>query len=376
VDLICFYYGTRPTIGPLATHCAAVHTIPLGKRYTRRRHLRDLWRGQPQSVAYFTRAAAQRQVATLLAKPYDLLVCNEVMMAPYLLQQPLPPRLLIRPKIDHQHYQEMAAKRRWGLAKVLDWIEARRLRRYEEKVLPSFHGAVVCSPEDGASTRTQAPATAIEIIANGADTDYYRPTIAAARSPQRQEPTILLLGTMHYYPNIDATHYFFNAIYPLLRKRYANLRLLIVGHHPPPTIRALDDQPGVTVTGSVDDVRPYFASSSLLAVPLRLGGGTRLKITEAMAAGLPVVSTTIGAQGLAVQHERDLLLADDPSAFGAAIQRLLDDPSLGRRLAEAGRKLVESQYSWQALGQHFAQACEAMRDRSAPTPPMVSRGER
>ncbi len=362
VDLICFHYGAQPEPGPLAAICANVHTVSLGKSYSRGRQLRDLLRGRPQAVSYFTDSNAQQQVTHLLDAPYDLVICDEVMMAAYLRQQTqnsAPPRLLIRPKIDHQHYHEMAARERWSVAKLFDWRETQRLQRYERRILPHFQSVVVCSPEDGAITQSQSPTAAIDIIPNGADTDYYRPPVAPGEAPPKPEPTILLLGTMHYYPNIDATHYFFDDIYPRLRARYPTLQVLIVGHQPPPTIKRLGDQPGVTVTGSVRDVRPYLARSSLLAVPLRLGGGTRLKITEALAAGVPVVSTPIGAQGLAVEHETHLLLAEEPAAFCMAIQRLLDDPSLGCRLAEAGRKLVESQYSWQALGQHFAKVCEA-----------------
>ncbi len=366
VDLICFHYGARPALGPLATFCANIHTIALGESYTRARQLRNLFGRQPQAVSYFTTVRAQHQVTALLATPYDLVVCDEVMMAAYLRRQSqsaTSSRLLIRPKIDHQHYQEMAVGRPWGITKFLDWREAQRLQRYEQRMLTYFQRVVVCSPEDSAITRTQSPTIAIEVIPNGADTDYYQPPalspVSAEDSRSAPKPTILLLGTMHYYPNIDAVRYFFDEIYSTLRARYTNLQVLIVGHQPPPAIRALGDQPGVTVTGSVSDVRPYLARSSLLAVPLRLGGGTRLKITEALAAGLPVVSTPIGAQGLAVKHETHLLLAEEPAAFCSAIQRLLDDPSLGCRLAEAGRKLVESQYSWQALGQHFANVCEA-----------------
>jgi glycosyltransferase involved in cell wall biosynthesis len=311
----------------------------------------------------------------LLAAPYDLVICDEVMVAPYALAQSRsssPPRLLIRPKIDHQHYRDLAAGRPWGLKKLLDWLEAARLQRYERLILPAFQQAVVCSAEDAAVTKAQWPTIAVEIIPNGADTEFFTPAIQAAgrrdtdADQVAQPPTILLLGTMHYYPNIDAVHYFFDTMYSALCARYPNLQVLIVGHQPPPEIAALAKWPGITVTGSVDEIRPYLARSSLLAVPLRLGGGTRLKIAEAMAAGLPVVATPIGAQGLAVEDEHHLLLAAEPTAFIAAIQRLLDDPSLGQRLAEAGRKLVESQYSWQTLGQRFTALCEAMVDAQRP----------
>ena len=364
IDLFSVYYGAPPPIGPLAQHCAKVTLVRLAPRYTRRRQLGDLLRPFPRSVAYFYATGARQQLLARSATTYDLVICDELMMAPYaraVAQRAACPLLLIRPKIDSLHYTEMAQQRPWGRAKVLDWWEAQQLRRYELAALRHFDAALVCSDEDGAITQAQNSQIRVATIANGADTTFF--------TPQRQpdtRPTILLLGTMHYYPNVDSVHYFFETIYPALRQAQPDLQVLIVGHQPPPAIQALAELPGVTVTGSVDDVRPYMARSWLLAVPLRLGGGTRLKIAEAMAAGLPVVSTTVGAQGLNVTHDQDLLLADTPAAFVTTTLRLLNDDSLQRRLGEAGRKLVESSYSWQALGQQFATLCAEVGQATPP----------
>ncbi len=364
IDLFSVYYGSPPGIGPLAQACASVTLVPLAPRYTRWRQLGDLLRPLPRSVAYFDAATARRQLLARSATTYDLVICDELMMAPYarlVARQAACPALLVRPKIDSLHYAEMAQQRPWGTQKVLDWWEAQQLRRYEVAALRHFDAAVVCSDEDGAITRRQNKEIRVTTIANGADTTFFTPQ----RRPDPR-PTILLLGTMHYYPNVDSVLYFFETIYPALRQAQPDLQVLIVGHQPPPAIQALADLPGVTVTGSVDDVRPYLARSWLLAVPLRLGGGTRLKIAEAMAAGLPVASTTVGAQGLQVTTEHNLLLADTPAAFVAATLRLLNDDSLQRRLGEAGRKLVESSYSWQALGQQFATLCAEVGQATPP----------
>jgi sugar transferase (PEP-CTERM/EpsH1 system associated) len=359
VDLLCFHYGAAPQPGPLTELCRTVALFSLGDHYSRRRQLVDLLGRRPCSVAYFSTPTTGRQVAAALNRAYDLLVSDEVIPAPYALahrRRTHVPILLNRPKIDHRHYQEMANGRSWGAAKVLDWLESRRLQRFERAVLPAVQHAVVCSDDDGTLTKRFAPALPQTVLPNGADVNYFQ---LRDRACVISPPTILLLGTMHYYPNIDAVMLFFKAIYPTLRTNYPDLQVLIVGHQPPPAIVALGKQPGVTVTGSVPDIRPYLARSSLLAVPLRLGGGTRLKIAEALAAGVPVVSTPIGAQGLAVEHGRHLLLAETPTAFAAAIQQLLAAPSYGQQLAKAGRQLVESQYSWAALGAQFVAACEA-----------------
>lgn len=355
VDLGSVYVDGPPDVGPLAEHGAKVLLTPLGQRDTRRQQWHDLLHPWPRSVLYFYSTQARQAMLTQFTAPYDLIISDEVMMIPYaraVAQQGGAPILLIRPKIDWLHYAAMAQHRPWGKQKFLDWWEAQQLQRYERRALRACAAAVVCSEEDSAITRQQNEQVMVATIANGADTTYFTPQRVLA--PQ---PTILLLGTMHYYPNVDAVHYFFEAIYPALQQAHPDLQILIVGHQPPAAIQQLAQRSGVTVTGSVTDVRPYLNRSWLLAVPLRLGGGTRLKIAEAMAAGLPVVSTTIGAQGLAVEDERQLLLADTPAAFVAATTRLLGDPALRQRLAVAGRHLVEAAYSWQVLGAQFAEFC-------------------
>lgn len=365
VALFSFHYGAPSDPGSLTTFCHQVTQISLGEVYSCHRQWIDLVRPLPRSVTYFFTKASQQTLLEQTQLGYDLVICDEVILASYLYKQHVRgkpqncaiPQVLLRQKIDHLHYAEVAAQRPWGMAKLLDQLEAWRLRDYERHVLPIFQAAVVCSAEDGAITQEQCRMLRVDVIPNGADTRYFCPPTRATRN---QAPTILLLGTMHYYPNIDAVHYFFETIFPQLQHEFPDLQILIVGHQPPPEVVVLGELPGVTVTGSVEDVRPYIARSWLMAVPLRLGGGTRLKITEAMAAGLPVVSTSMGAEGLAVQHERDLLLADEPTAFAAAIRRLLNDTSLRQQLAEAGRKLVESHYSWAALGQRFVATCEAI----------------
>ncbi len=161
--------------------------------------------------------------------------------------------------------------------------------------MPRFQAAVVCSQEDRQTAALQVAGNGapIEVIVNGADTTFYQPV----REPDAH-PTVLILGTMHYYPNIDAVLHYMQTMHEALRAAIPDLQLLIVGHLPPPEIVALGNLPGVTVTGSVPDIRPYMARSWVQLVPLRLGGGTRLKIVESMAAGLPVLSTSVGAQGL------------------------------------------------------------------------------
>ena len=169
----------------------------------------------------------------------------------------------------------------------------------------------------------------------------------------------MFMGTMSYYPNIDAMRYFFDEMYALLQQQVPNVRVLIVGQNPVPEIRALGERyPNVTVTGRVPDVRPYLAQAHVLMVPLRLGGGTRLKIVEAMAAGVPVVSTRVGAQGLLdVAQEGAIALADTAHEFVEAIVHLLQSPDHVADMVQKARRLAEERYSWRKLGADFADFC-------------------
>jgi len=355
VDLYTVCYGTPPPADGLLAFCRSVQIVPL-RPAPHRQQLIDHWVDKrPRSVRYFQDAQSLVTIRARLEESYDLLICDEIAMASYfsdLHHHAQTPRVIMRQKIDYLHYRETAASRPWGMQRLLDALEARRLQQYEEEMMPHFQGAVVCSPEDGAIAAKQGRDLPTEVIVNGADVTYFVPD----RQPDPQ-PTLLLLGTMHYQPNVDMVLYFFRTMYPQLRQAIPDLQVFIVGHLPPPEISALATMPGVTVTGSVDDVRPYINRSWLLAVPLRLGGGTRLKIIEAMAAGLPVVSTTIGAQGLDEISHRLITIADSPQEFVAATQQLLANEARREALAQAGRAAVVERYAWQTLGQQYADFC-------------------
>jgi glycosyltransferase involved in cell wall biosynthesis len=159
--------------------------------------------------------------------------------------------------------------------------------------------------------------------------------------------TLLFFGAIDYYPNTDAVLFFLRDVLPRLTARYPQLRLCVVGRKPPESIVAQRGA-NVEVTGVVEDVRPWIDRADVVIVPLRIGGGTRLKILEAMGMGKAIVSTTLGAEGLDVVPDRDLLVANDAESFVDQVGRLLDDPALGRRIGASARELVVSRYSWKA----------------------------
>lgn len=223
----------------------------------------------------------------------------------------------------------------------LDW---RKLEREERDAWRRFDGCTVTSERDEAILRRSVPSARTAVVPNGVDDQYFKPTTATAPC----EPgSLLFFGAGSYHPNTDGLLFFLREILPRVRARCPQVKLRILGPSIPAAIQAFAG-PRVEVTGFVDDVRPYLERASVIVVPLRIGGGTRFKIVEAMAMGRPVVSTRVGAEGLDVRSGSDILLADGAEDFAMQVVRLLDDPALARSIGAAGRRLVERNYTWGA----------------------------
>jgi glycosyltransferase involved in cell wall biosynthesis len=199
----------------------------------------------------------------------------------------------------------------------------------------------------------RAPKARIGVVPNGVDTDYFsRAALARERAGPRAfaGPTLVFSGTLDFRPNVDALIWFAREVLPGLRVRRPDLRLLVVGKRPAPALRQLARAGLLTLTGEVPDARPYIAGATVYIVPMRIGGGVRLKLLEALALSAPVVSTRRGAEGLAgLCGGEHCLLADDPADFAAAVLRLIGDPALGQRLGAAGRALVRERYDWSVV---------------------------
>jgi len=289
---------------------------------------------------------------------YEVVIADEICMTPYAELAPYLPRVISRQKVDHVHYREVAMARPWGLEKVLDLIEAIKLQQYERAKMSLYQACLVCSEKDAQLIRRNAPEVPLVVIPNGVDLSTFVPS----RHLESRRPTLLYVGAMDYYPNIDAVRFFFRTMYEPLRQAVPNMRVQVVGHAPPPEIQQLTELPGVEVTSSVSDVRPYYEQATVFIVPLRLGGGTRLKIVEAMAMGLPVVSTAIGAEGLDIRPGENILIANDPASFVGAVLKLLKDSDLRNHLAKGGQVLAR-RYNWATLTRPYADLVESVVKR-------------
>jgi sugar transferase (PEP-CTERM/EpsH1 system associated) len=274
----------------------------------------------------------------------------------------LPPSLPCR-SVIFTHNVESEIWRRHAETKT-SWIERRlyerqhaSMLRFERDTLARFDGVLAVSDADRDTFARLFPGVIrhpVHVVPTGVDTEFFAPSPDDAPSPgddpsPLDAPSLVFTGSMDWLPNEDAMTYFCRDILPAIRAAAPGTQLSIVGRAPTPAVQKLAADRGVVVTGRVDDVRPYMRDAAVYVVPLRIGGGTRLKIFEAMAMGKAVVSTTVGAEGLPVEDGKQVLIADEPGAFARAVVRLLDDVTERRRLEAAARALVVARYDWSAV---------------------------
>jgi glycosyltransferase involved in cell wall biosynthesis len=230
-------------------------------------------------------------------------------------------------------------------------LQADRMYHYERRVSQASGHIVAVSPTDAAEMRRLFDVTRVTEIPTGVNVDYFLPPVPAHVPPAAD---LVFVGSMDWLPNVDGVLYFVREILPLVRRHRPETTLAIVGRTPPPNISQLAAQdPRIQVTGTVPDIRPYLWGSAVSIVPLRIGGGTRLKIYEAMAARIPVVSTTIGAEGLSVHPPTDIRLADTPEHFACHCLELLQSPNVRARLSDAAWEMVNAHFSWEQVARCF-----------------------
>ncbi len=302
-----------------------------------------------------------RQMRTLQAESsYALVLGSEIDMLPYLEAVNDIPAVLEELEISTP-YDAWRSEKRFlpRLRRGLTW---RKLNFYLRRALPRLDGCTTVSEVERERIRRIAPAAPpIQVVPNGVDTEHYQGNHGAP-----EPDTLVYNGALTYEANFDAMAYFLRDIYPLVRARRPQVRLRITGKTDGVPVERLPLDEGVTLTGYVDDIRPVVARSWITIVPLQVGGGTRLKILESLALGTPVVSTSKGAEGLALEDGKHLLIADTPQAFSQAVVRLLEDPHLRARLGETGRERVRQLYDWKQIGEVLRAYLRHIRENHAP----------
>jgi glycosyltransferase involved in cell wall biosynthesis len=261
--------------------------------------------------------------------------------------QKLPPVVVDSHEIAYDLARQFASAGGGLCRRLYAGANWRKLRREELGTYRDADGVYLCSAEDERRLLAQIPGTRTAVIPNAADVEYYRPR---PTDPPPDGRTLVYFGLLSTVPNIDGVIHFVQDIWPRIAETHPEARCKIIGGRPPSSLLALAG-PRVELTGFVSDLRPHLAAAAAVVVPLRLGGGTRLKIVEAMAMGKAVVSTTLGAEGIEAVSGCDLLIEDQPTAFADAVNRLLAEPGLAARIGQSARQLAVERYAWSGAAQ-------------------------
>ncbi len=364
VDLISFL---RPgeslhRAAPLQELCGQIMVLPAPVRSRLERLQTTLTSAQP-NIAFRLRSEGFAGIVRAVANGnrYDIIQLAGLEMARY-----LPIARIAAPRAhlvfdDHNaeyrlQYRAAAvdARRSGSWPKALySLVQYLKLRRYEAWACQTADAVLAVSEADAEALRDLTPGIRLWVVPNGVDSEFYRPD-----SSIEPEPTgLLFTGTMDYRPNVDAMEWFVSTILPNITNQRSDVSLEIVGRSPTPSVlqlAALGQK--VTVTGAVEDIRPYFSRNSVFVVPIRMAGGARLKILEAMAMGLPVVSTRLGAEGIDLVEDKEVLMANSPEEFASDVLRLLEDGNLRRQMATLGRQAAEERFDWGKVAPRLLEA--------------------
>lgn len=305
----------------------------------------------PRTFQYhsFYSGEMQRTINQVLrSRKFDYIVLEQSQLGYFDVRQPGAIHILDLQNIEYELLERRARAQQNPTKAIALVIEAVKFRRDEQRIYRDVDLIFTPSDRERDTLRQLPGVRRVETLPNSIDSNFF-----ALRSEEPSTNEIVFIGTTHVDANRDGVNYFVKEIFPLIELQIPDVKLWIVGGSPPPEIKAYDERPNISVTGFVEDVRTYMQKARVMVVPLRSGGGTRLKILEGLSFGIPTVSTSVGAEGIELTDNHDILLADDVQGFADAVVRLLRDAELRRKLSFNGRQLVEQCYSWQTVGRNL-----------------------
>jgi polysaccharide biosynthesis protein PslH len=339
-----------------------VITVKRDSAYTIAKMVRGGLGSTPLPVLNYTTDSMERALGHLLSEQdFDIVQLESIHLMNYL------PTILRADKraavvcdwhnVESELMQRYSEREPGRLRRAYAGRTARLMSKFEKRALREFDAHIVVSQRDAERLRDLNSEARIFVIENGVDTAFYSDLEVQDESLAHR---IVFVGSMDYHANIDGAANFAREVWPRLRERQTKLVFTIVGKDPAPEVRRLAQLPGVEVTGTVDDVRPFYREAIAAVVPLNVGGGSRLKILEAMAAGVPVVSTTLGAEGLEVRHDENILIADTNEELAKAITSVIENEAQRHHLIAAGHSLVSRRYDWSSLGASLSRVYEEL----------------
>jgi polysaccharide biosynthesis protein PslH len=308
---------------------------------------------EPYSITKYCRPEVRQRLQALLKQEtYDIILCDFMVAAGVIPWDWPKPKVLFTHNVEaiiwRRHY-EVATNPIW---KAISWWEWRKMEAAERRYLRLADWVLTVSETDREAFAPFLDLGKLTVIPTGVDVDYFQPMPV-----EETANSLVFIGSMDWLPNEDAILYFVDSILPLIKQQCPDVSLEVVGRNPSRKLQALaGTEKSILLTGRVEDIRPFVARGSACIVPLRIGGGTRLKIFEAMAMNKAVISTSVGAEGLAVRSGENILLADTPKDFAESVVSVLRDPNQRQRLGSAARALVQENYSWPRVTEGFARA--------------------
>jgi glycosyltransferase involved in cell wall biosynthesis len=311
----------------------------------------------PYAIKKYESPAMSEEIAKRVAQSrFDVLVCDFLAPAVNVPRGVDCPSVLFQHNVEamiwkrHYEVQANAAKKSYLFRQ---W---QKMRAFEAKACPEFDCVVAVSREDRELMEEEYGLKDVYDVPTGVDTEFFQPNTSRERRPEN----LVFTGSMDWLPNEDAIRYFTEQIVPRVRQAVPNVTLTVVGRNPYPGLLELSKRdPAVIVTGRVDDVRPFMDEAAVYIVPLRIGGGTRLKIYEAMAMEKPIVSTSIGAEGLPVENGKEIVLADTPETFADAVVQLIQQPNVAAETGQRAAAKVRQNFGWDKVAESFAAICES-----------------
>ncbi len=365
------YYGGTPDSDydrELRRQLPGAVTLCTGKRELSRAgrgvdYFARLGAHPPYAISRFQNANVRKQIQSWFHdQRFDVAVCDFLDAAVNFPGSLNIPSVLFQHNVESEIWRRRAAVARNPLAKMIWAMEFRKMRRFERVALCKFQHVIAVSENDRALMTEWVDGDRVTVVPTGVDLAEYRPEPGAAAGTATA-PLIVFVGAMDWQPNSDGVEYFCSEIWPAIRAEVPGARFRIVGRNPGKSVQKWASE-SIEITGRVTSVVEHLHEAAVVIVPLRIGGGTRLKIYEAMAAGKAVVSTTVGAEGLDVKHGRDIVLADDANSFGQAVLMLLRDPEMRRRYEEAAVETA-GRYDWPAIGERFSEVLQSVAEKKA-----------
>lgn len=343
-------------ISEMKSWCTELHTIERKSRedkYTKRFYfdlLVNLLSRYPYAISkYYNRAFAEKIKQVTLDSNIDCIICDFIFPSLNMHWNSHVPKIIFCHNVETLIWKRYVENNIF-LKKIFLDLQYKKMKSYEFSTLKKFNGIITVSDNDKRVFTGVIENEKIEVIGTGVNIDLFK-----KRDKKKMKPgNIVFCGSMDWIPNEDCVLYFVEDIYPIIRKEVPDANLTILGRKPTRSVKnlvSLKDK--IEVTGTVEDVRPYMSKAGCFVVPLRIAGGTRLKIPEAMAMGVAVVSTSIGAEGLYLSNEKDILIEDNPQRFAEKVIRVLNDNQLREMLEKNGRATVEMRFSGEIIGEQF-----------------------